>query len=127
MELIVCEELNIKGIECVERIVGEGKNIGEINGIKIELDTVMTEELKLEGQAREIIRHIQQLRKKAGYNIDDRIAVGIEGMADVVTAQGSLIAHEVLADSIDNAKLAEHDMMETCDIDGQAIIVTLKK
>jgi isoleucyl-tRNA synthetase len=127
MEEIVQEELNVKEVTVVENIVGEQKNIGEINGIKIELNIEVTEELKLEGQAREIIRHIQQLRKKAGYNIDDRIVVGIEGMTDVVIEQGSLIVHEVLADSIDNAKLAEHDMMETCDIDGQSIIVTLKK
>ncbi len=42
------------------------------------LDTAITEELRLEGWAREIVRAVQDLRKKAGYQVEDRIALHCE-------------------------------------------------
>jgi isoleucyl-tRNA synthetase len=39
----------------------------------VQLDTVITEELKLEGLAREVVRAIQDRRKKLGLNVEDRI------------------------------------------------------
>ncbi|MFA5986963.1 MAG: isoleucine--tRNA ligase [Parcubacteria group bacterium] len=127
MEDIVREELNVKEIVSIEKIDGEQKNIGEINGIKIELDIVVTDALKREGQAREIIRHIQQLRKKVGYNVDDRISVGVEGMADVFAVHKDIIAHEVLAKEISDSILVESDLAETCAIDNEHITISLKK
>ncbi len=127
MEDIVCEELNVKEVVDVEKIDGEQKNIGEIDGIKIELDIVVTDALKLEGQAREAIRYIQQLRKKADYNVDDRIAVGIDGMADVFTAHKDDIAHEVLAQTIVQGVVEDHDITEECEIDGKKVTISLKK
>jgi isoleucyl-tRNA synthetase len=41
----------------------------------IELDTTMTDELKEEGQLREVIRHIQDLRKKAGLKPADKVDI----------------------------------------------------
>jgi isoleucyl-tRNA synthetase len=40
---------------------------------EVSLDTVITEELKLEGLAREVVRAIQDRRKKMGLNVEDRI------------------------------------------------------
>ncbi len=42
------------------------------------LDTTVTDELRLEGWAREVIRGIQDLRKKADYQVDDRIVLFYE-------------------------------------------------
>jgi len=42
-------------------------------GVTVGLDTAITPELKAEGLARELVRRIQDLRKKAGFNIEDRI------------------------------------------------------
>jgi isoleucyl-tRNA synthetase len=39
----------------------------------LRLDTVITEALKLEGLAREVVRIIQDRRKKLGLNVEDRI------------------------------------------------------
>lgn len=55
---ILTEELNVKSVKV-------GKEFG--------LDLMVTPELKSEGMAREVIRHIQAARKDAGLNIDDRI------------------------------------------------------
>lgn len=44
---------------------------------EIELDTEITPELKKEGQARELIRNIQKLRKKAGLDPDDEVTLSV--------------------------------------------------
>jgi len=56
---IVRDELNVKSIT--------------FGAEKVELDTVITEELKLEGLAREVVRIIQDRRKRLGLNVEDRI------------------------------------------------------
>jgi isoleucyl-tRNA synthetase len=56
---IVREELNVKSL-----IFGAPE---------VKLDTEITEELRLEGLAREVVRLIQDRRKKLGFNVEDRI------------------------------------------------------
>ncbi|MEN8252447.1 MAG: isoleucine--tRNA ligase, partial [Patescibacteria group bacterium] len=69
---VIKEELNVKNVAFGDfKFDVEAKNMGEIGETQILLDVELTEELKLEGQAREIIRHIQQMRKKADYAVDD--------------------------------------------------------
>lgn len=63
---LLAEEVNIKSIKWT---------IGPIEGIKIELDTTLTDELRKEGQARELIREIQEERKKLGIERSDRVIV----------------------------------------------------
>lgn len=41
------------------------------------MDGTITPELELEGYARDIVRHIQEARKEAGYEVDDRIQLHI--------------------------------------------------
>lgn len=43
--------------------------------LKVELDTNITEELKLEGVKREIVRTVNAMRKDAGLSIQDRIVL----------------------------------------------------
>ena len=56
---IVREELNVKALS--------------FGASEVQLDTHITEELRLEGLAREIVRTIQSLRKDSGFEIEDRI------------------------------------------------------
>lgn len=46
-------------------------------GMVIAMDETITPELELEGYARDIVRHIQEARKEAGYEVDDRIQLHI--------------------------------------------------
>src|SRR5262249_45986950 len=42
-------------------------------GVQVALDTRITDELAREGMAREVVRHVQESRKGAGLEIEDRI------------------------------------------------------
>ena len=49
------------------------------NGITVVLDTNLTEELLTEGFVREIISKVQTMRKEAGFEVMDQIAITYEG------------------------------------------------
>ena len=48
------------------------------NQTAVSLDLKLTPELKREGLAREIIRHVQSLRKESNFNVDDRIELSVK-------------------------------------------------
>lgn len=75
----------------------EGENIAAERGVVVSIDTTLTEELKMEGLARDLIRGIQQLRKDAGLSVQDRIRLQVDDMDDVLKAHGELIAQETNA------------------------------
>ncbi len=61
-------------------LTAEQINVKEIRrGDKIELETRLTEGLRIEGILREIIRQIQQMRKKAGFKPKDGILIRFSG------------------------------------------------
>lgn len=65
---LLLEELNVKVVE-----QGSGHELA------VELDTVLTDVLKQEGQVREVIRTVQQLRKQLGLAIADQGTLEITG------------------------------------------------
>ncbi len=56
---------------------GESDNIESGFGMVISMDLELTDELRLEGYARDIVRHVQEARKEAGYEVNDRISLNI--------------------------------------------------
>ena len=63
----------------------EGVVAVEDKGYVAILDVTLTEELKQEGLVRDLVRHIQTLRKEADFNVDDRIELFIDANDDVMT------------------------------------------
>ncbi|MDQ2851188.1 MAG: DUF5915 domain-containing protein, partial [Actinomycetota bacterium] len=62
--------------------------------------TAVTDELRAEGLARDVIRAVQQRRRDAGLNISDRISLSLAGDDEVwqaVVAHQNLIMGETLA------------------------------
>lgn len=73
------------------------------NGVVI-LHTEITEDLRREGIANEVVHHIQQARKNLDLRYEQRIRVSIDGEEPVVAASGvyrDQIARDVLADVVD--------------------------
>jgi isoleucyl-tRNA synthetase len=70
----------------VETSAPEGLSIAADAGYTGAVTTTLTEELKLEGMARELVRHIQNLRKEAGFHITDRIVTYVQTSDPVTSA-----------------------------------------
>jgi isoleucyl-tRNA synthetase len=78
----------------------EGLAVQSEKGIVVGLDTVLDDELRAEGTARELVNRIQRLRRDVGLELDDRIRLGIFGAPEVASAAEAhrdYIASEVLA------------------------------
>jgi len=74
--------------------------------LTVALEVELTDELRQEGMAREIINRVQNIRKESGLEITDRIHITLEPNAEVekaVNAFGDYIKTQVLADSINIA------------------------
>jgi isoleucyl-tRNA synthetase len=87
---IVRDELNVKALT--------------FGAEEVRLDTVITEELRLEGLARELVRLIQDRRKKAGLRVEDRIhtCYVADGMlVRAIEKHGDYIKAETLSQSLE--------------------------
>lgn len=80
-----------------------GWTVTNEGSITVALDITITEDLKIEGDARKIVKHIQNLRKSSGFDITDRILVHISNCKEtqkVYEKFGEHIAGQVLANKI---------------------------
>ena len=80
-----------------------GWSVANAGTLTVALDLTITEELRLEGMAREIIRSIQQLRKDSGFEITDRIIVTLPDNEDTracLSANYDYVASQVLATEV---------------------------
>ncbi len=81
--------------------------------LTVALEVELTDELRREGMARELINRIQNLRKETGLEITDRVKVTVapnEQTDAAIAAYGDYIKGQVLADVIETA---ENDGVET--------------
>ncbi|NLV83478.1 MAG: isoleucine--tRNA ligase [Spirochaetales bacterium] len=75
--------------------------------LTVGFDTEITNELLLEGIARDIIRSVQNLRKESGFDVADRISLSIDGeqiIRDTVEMFGPYISSETLSDTLEFGK-----------------------
>jgi broad specificity phosphatase PhoE len=97
---------------------GVGDVIGG-SGMVVAMDTTITEDLKLEGYARDIIRLIQDMRKEADYTVTDRISLSIIGeKSDVICERfGDMIQSETLSTLVGQIDLPDAMREESIDED----------
>lgn len=111
-EDILIEELNVKTVK-----VGE-----------LALDTVLTPELKREGLMREVVRHIQNARKNAGLNIDDRIMLSLKtedaGLRGAIAEYEEVISTETLAEAMTTDVYSNET---TVKVEGAELVIALEK
>jgi isoleucyl-tRNA synthetase len=97
--------------------------------ISIELPCKLTDELIAEGCAREVVHHIQQMRKDAGYQVEDRIAVTYDAdprLAAAIERHLAYIQQETLARSL-RPDHPQGDRVATIDIDGVKLTVGVRR
>jgi len=116
LEAILLEELNIKSA----RYGGEGGGLT--------LDTEISEELKLEGLARDLVRKIQELRKQSGFAVEDRIRLFYQGdgiLADALERWRDYISTETLAVAVARGQAPEGASTQTLQIEGHDLQVSV--
>jgi len=80
-----------------------GYEVANKGSLTVALDITITETLKKEGDAREFVNKIQNIRKDSGFDLTDRIIVSVlenEGMQDSLIQFKDYICAEILADSL---------------------------
>jgi isoleucyl-tRNA synthetase len=94
--------------------------------ITVALDITITDELRNEGNARELVNRIQNLRKDKDFNVTDRIKVQVESQAEIDNAIVNFkdyICTEVLAESLSLAdSLSNADTVEVNGIELKVLI-----
>ena len=95
--------------------------------LTVALDVTVTDELRREGIARELVSKIQNIRKSSGFEISDRIAVTLssnENSDAAVEEHKAYICNQVLADSLTIGGVAEGTALE---FDGFTLMATVEK
>ena len=94
LQEVILEELNVKALEFRQ---GDEE--------AVELDVEITPELAEEGWAREVVRHVQALRKQAGLEVENRIDLGLRttdaGLCRALKRFADYIKAETLAHDLD--------------------------
>jgi isoleucyl-tRNA synthetase len=78
----------------VESSAPAGYAVAEADGMLVALNTTVTEELRLEGAARDLVRYIQDARKSAGLAISDRIRLFLSSADEAALLAATLAQHD---------------------------------
>jgi isoleucyl-tRNA synthetase len=96
---------------------------------QLALDTRITEELELEGLAREVVRHVQSTRKDADLALEDRIVLYLKTDADklrrAIAAHRDYIAQECLVSRWAESPLEGAVFENTVKIEGMSLTIQL--
>lgn len=104
----------------------EGFNVGMENNNFIILDTTLTEDLILEGIAREMVSKVQQLRKNKDFNVTDRIKLYYKGDQDIdkcLNKFSEYIKNETLSVSIEQ----RDNLKEKYDLNGHDCYIDIER
>ncbi len=105
-----------------------GWTVANEGALTVALDVEVTDDLRREGIAREIVKKIQAMRKESGFDIIDRIAVEISASeaADAAVVQFSdYICNQVLADFITVVESVEGD--NAVELDNAVVKLSVRK
>jgi isoleucyl-tRNA synthetase len=109
----------------------EGLAVAADRFATVAVDTAITPELRAEGLARELVRRIQDLRKKAGFNIEDRISVFYVTQDAEINALmpvwAAYIRAETLALQLSAEMPQDLDCVEEHLVEGKTVILGVKR
>ena len=110
--------------------VTEGWGVASDGGLTVALDLEVSDDLLREGQAREVVRAVQDARRAAGLDVSDRIDLAVSATGDVaasIAAFRDYVAGETLAVALDVGTLDGDAFRHEVEIDGGAVAITLRK
>lgn len=115
---VLKEEVNVKDVSWVN----DGEQL-------VELDLKISKELSLEGLAREIVRLVQNARKDAGLDVDDRISLSLltdsQELIDAINHHSDYICAETLTTKMSSEKQDGYATEQK--VSNQIITISLSK
>ena len=114
----------------IEMQAREGFAVQAGGGVVVALDTQLTPELLAEGQARDIVRHIQALRKDAGFDLTDRIETTYRVEPDLARVLGDwagYIRAETLSVALRPSDAPAGEKAESFKLGGQPVTLAVRR
>ncbi|MFC1809915.1 isoleucine--tRNA ligase [Patescibacteria group bacterium] len=108
----------------------EGFDVQGEAGFVVVLDTKITDDLRYEGYAREIVRFVQDMRKKADYEVYERIYLQVKAQGEVekaVTQFADYIKRETLAIELQQGSEFSWEKEEKVEIEGQQVVIGVRR
>jgi isoleucyl-tRNA synthetase len=116
-------------VEFIEEIKQENLVVAREGNNLVALNISITDELEMEGMAREFVNRIQNLRKEAGFEVTDRIIISYdapEKIRNAIVKLTDYIMSETLAVEI-NSPTEGGDIQKEIEINGMKLVASLKK
>jgi isoleucyl-tRNA synthetase len=104
-----------------------GTAVAHDEGLVVVIDTTLTPELRAEGDARELQRAIQDLRREAELALDDRIEVWLDPLPDAIEPFLGAVAAETLADRIAAGPAPAGLPAPSVELDGGPVRLALRR
>lgn len=117
----------------VQTLPLEGLAVATDKGITVGVDSALTPALKAEGLAREIVRRVQDMRKKAGFNIEDRIITyyqvnsASDSLKAVLSTWASYLCAETLTVELVDGQPVEGAYVEEQQVEGETLLLGVKQ
>jgi len=129
-ELVELGEVSVEEVQ-VEREVTSDWLVQSDGPYVVALDPVITDDLRAEGLAREVVNRVQRMRKDAGYEYTTRIRLWVAGDEQVqraVTVHAAFIRDETLARELDVGGRGAHpDLEQQVDLDGVTAVLGVQR
>lgn len=123
---IIKEEVNVKQVKAGYSVA---KTTSNSKAISVSLDTNITPSLKKEGIAREVVRLVQNARKQAGLQVDDRIVLSIDAddaeLTEAIKQNQAYIRAETLCAELVGEVADGH--IEEARVEGVQVKIALRK
>jgi isoleucyl-tRNA synthetase len=121
-------DLDIQDFEITAQDI-PGWLVSSENGITVALDVTISEDLKQEGIARELINRVQNLRKDSGLEVTDKIVLSVQCSDEIqqaIAKNQDYVCNEVLATNISFGTLTEAALLIDLVEEGDAKIELVK-
>ena len=98
----------------------------------VAIDTTLTDDLRDEGTAREVVHRIQNLRRSAGFELTDRITTfyggeGLDEVRRVMNEYAPYIQQETLSEELVEGAAPEGIATETLKVEGAEVVLGVRR
>ncbi len=135
------QTFEVTSAECeVKQNAAEGYAVAEDAGLLAAVDTRLTDALVAEGLAREVVRRVQDTRRKADFNVEDRIHLvfqATEPLAKAIEQFAAYIQDETLALTLEQGEanggyfradfLPDSDPKKDASVRGETLVIGVKR